>query len=122
MINRQPVLVASSPALLPAWLDKAPHHVVTGVWHTPMQSALSPAIQQFIDHDTPYIVATLSASPAANESRVLYDMVVEVAAQLGVRLLLQVPAHVTHLRNNDAVARDALLICPILRCLNVQVP
>jgi len=99
-INRQPVLIASSPALLPSWPDKAPHHVVTGTWQMPVSPAIPPAVQQFIDQDAPYIVATFG-SPAANESTALYDTVVAAAAQLGVRLLLQVPSHVTQFVNNE---------------------
>ena len=99
-INRQPALIASSPALLPSWPDKAPHHVVTGMWNMPLLQVLSSAVQQFIDHDAPYVVATFG-SPAANESTALYDTVVAAAAQLGVRLLLQVPAHVTHVVSSD---------------------
>jgi sterol 3beta-glucosyltransferase len=99
-INRQPALIASSPALLPSWPDKAPHHVVTGTWQMPVSPAIPPAVQQFIDQDAPYIVATFG-SPAANESTALYDTVVAAAAQLGVRLLLQVPSHVTQFVNNE---------------------
>lgn len=99
-INRQPALIASSPALLPSWPDKAPHHVVTGTWQMPVSPAIPPAIQQFIDQDAPYIVATFG-SPAANESTALYATVVAAAAQLGVRLLLQVPSHVTQFVNSD---------------------
>ncbi len=99
-INRQPALIASSPSLLPSWQDKAPHHAVTGMWNMPLLPVLPAIVQEFIDHDAPYIVATFG-SPAANESTTLYDTVVAAAAQLGVRLLLQVPAHVTHLVNSE---------------------
>jgi sterol 3beta-glucosyltransferase len=99
-LTRQPVLIAASPALLPLWPDKAPHHVVTGVWQMPVHLAVPATVQQFIDDDAPFVVATFG-SPAANESADLYQMVVAAAARVGVRLLLQVPAHLTSFPISD---------------------
>lgn len=98
-IDRQPTLVASSPALLPLWPDKLPHHTVTGIWQMPVQPVLPAGVQQFIDQHTPYVVVTFG-SPAANESSALYDAVVAAAAQIGVRLLLHAPPHVTQFVNS----------------------
>jgi len=99
-IERQPALIAASSALMPLWSDKLPHHVVTGMWQLPLHPALPSDVQQFIEIDSPYVVATFG-SPAANESRALYDVVVAAASQIGVRLLLQAPAHVNHLVNSE---------------------
>lgn len=99
-IHRHPALIASSPALLPSWPDKTPHHVVTGTWQMPSNPLLPLGVQQFIDQATPYVVATFG-SPAANESRALFETVVAAASQIGVRLLLQVPAQVTGFVNSD---------------------
>jgi sterol 3beta-glucosyltransferase len=99
-LTRQPVLIAASPALLPIWPDKAPHHVVTGAWQMPVLPAVPPAVQQFIDDDAPYVVATFG-SPAANESADLYQMVMVATERLGLRLLLQVPAQLTAFANGN---------------------
>jgi sterol 3beta-glucosyltransferase len=66
----------------------------------PIHPTVPATVQQFIDDDAPFVVATFG-SPAANESADLYQMVVAAAARVGVRLLLQAPSHLTSFPISD---------------------
>lgn len=97
-INAQPAFFACSRQLVPPWSDMLPLHEITGwlgVDCTPLP--MSEVVQRFLADTTPFVVATFG-TPAANESDMLYAPVITACQRLGIRLLLQVPEHLSSMR------------------------
>lgn len=106
-INRQPAFFALSQQLVPAWSDMAPNHAITGwLGHTGSEQSLNDELREFLDDTTSFVFATFG-TPAANESMSLYGPVIAACQRLGMRLLLQVPAHLASM----AVPQGVTVVC-----------
>lgn len=102
-INQQPAFFAFSRQLVPPWSDMSSQHAITGwLGGSPVHTPANVALQRFLDHPAPFVMATFG-TPAANESSILYESVIAACRQRGVRLLLQVPAHLASMEVPDGV-------------------
>lgn len=95
-INAQLAFFAFSRQLVPPWSDMAPQHAITGWMGSGDAPPTSVEMHAFFDESTPFVVATFG-TPAENESIALYELVIQTCQQLGVRLILQVPPHLTRM-------------------------